>query len=480
MRDAPPALRQTLWSRRYGGDLAGLVDRLDHIADLGATAVYLNPVFEAASLHKYDARDHRHVDPSFGPPGATAEGEGVDASTWSWTRADRYLLDVVLPEMRERDLRLILDGVWNHVGLDHWAFVDVRERGVDSAYAGWFEARFSEEGGGSGAPAGALIAWRAWDGANGSLPEFRQTPEGDLVAPVKAHVLDVTRRWMDPDADGDPSDGVDGWRLDVVPDVGLAFWRDWSDVVRRLRPDGVTIAEVWHTAPTYLEDGPFDAQMNYPVRQALLPWLAGDDRHDADALVGLLSRAFDLPDRINLAQMNLLGSHDTERVATALRREGVRAGERPGRAAYERVLLGVGVLVFLPGSPAIYAGDEWGVFGSNDPHNRKPVPWPDLQGYDDATAPLPWVHDGVRSWLRLRHDPRIGPVLRFGSWRFVDAGHPDVLVIDRQLNETVVRLVASRADVRVPIEALGEGWRSPDGAPAPRVLAPRSACVLLR
>jgi glycosidase len=256
------AAGQVIFEKRYGGDLQGVVERLDHIAGLGATGLYLCPVFEARSLHKYEASDHRHVDPTLGHPASPgpvdrSREDPLDETTWGWEPADRYLVEVLLPEARKRGLRVILDGVWNHVGRDHFAFRDVLEHGRRSAYADWFKVEFDADG--------RVVSYDAWDRPNGALPEFRQTPEGDLAPGPKAHIYAVTRRWMDPNGDGDPSDGIDGWRLDVAPEIGRRFWSDWRGLVRSINPEAVLIGEIWTDAALWFNGVAFDAQMNYPL-----------------------------------------------------------------------------------------------------------------------------------------------------------------------------------------------------------------------
>lgn len=466
--------RQVVYRRRYAGDLQGLVERLPHIADLGATAIYLNPVFDAPSLHRYDASDHRHVDPTLGLPGDPPDTETADPATWARTPADGYLLDSVLPAVHDRGLHLVLDGVWNHVGLDHWAFRDVLARGRASPYASWFRVRFGADVGDPALPPDDVVAWTAWDGPNGRLPEFGQTPDGDLVPSAKAHVAEVTRWWMNA---ADRTRAIDGWRLDVVPDIGLPFWRDWNALVHATNPDAITIAEVWYRADDALTTGGFDAQMNYPVRDALLPWLAGAG--DAATLVARLERALAPGDRVNLVQMNLLGSHDTPRVATRIADlRGSADPRRPDREARELVVLGVATLVALPGAPSIYNGDEWGVAGADDPDNRKPVPWPDAGPYADADAPLPWVRDQVAAWLRLRTDPDLGPILRYGSWRLV-APEDDVVGVERSLNGRRVLFLANRSDHTVDLGKLLDDTMPVPGAPGSpgSALPPRAAAI---
>lgn len=460
--------------RRYGGDLEGVADKLDEIRDLGVTAIYLNPIFDAHSHHKYDASDHRHIDPSFAGPGRTPEEaaavakQTADPSTWSHTAADRYFRDTFVPAVRDRGLRLILDGVWNHVGVRHWAFQDLIHRGADSPYQDWFIARFATEKDFPNwrdepldvAP-GRLIGWKSWGDRNGGLPEFaRDARTGRLQPDVERHVFDVTRRW---------SMLIDGWRLDVVPDMPMPFWRAWADHVRTINPDAALFCEVWFDAREYFSaDGEsqrskvFDAQMNYPFAFPALRWLAGEAEMPSHRLIAQLQRVFSHSPAHDLVQMNLFGSHDTERFASMLANPGRDYDQfaspasnpnyndrRPSREVYDRVVLGVALQALHAGSPMIYAGDEYGMFGADDPHCRKPVPWPDLGPTEDpADAHEPGLRERFRARLSLRSDSRLGPVLRYGSCDYVETDFPDLLVFTRRLNGQVVVAALNRSPSR--------------------------------
>jgi glycosidase len=394
-------LPATIYRRRFGGDLQGVVQRLDHLQSLGVTGLYLCPVFHAQSLHKYEAADHRHIDPTLGHPGDPGPmgnarsaiihdpSETADPATWRWTADDRYLLETLRPEARERNLRVVLDGVWNHVGLWNWAFMDVVEHGVNSPYAEWFECRFDDTG--------TLVGWEGWSQPNGALPEFKHTDDGDLNPGVKAFVFDLTRRWMDPNNDGDPSDGIDGWRLDVANEIGRKFWADWRTLVRSINPDALIIGEIWFPGGDYFDGTAFDAQMNYPFAYQIAGWLSLDPAMTSERLARGLEQVYSNAPHTDLAQMTLLASHDTERVASLMHnpgRAGVRGfdqgansfdtgtgynARRPDERAFNLSVLGAALHATLPGSPMIYNGDELGMYGADDPNNRKPIPWPDLQ-----------------------------------------------------------------------------------------------------
>ena len=178
----------------------------------------------------------------------------------------------------------MLDGVWNHVGLDHWAFADVRKHGRNSKYVDWFVVEFDE--------IGDLEQWEAWDGTNGNLPIFREI-QGDLAPGPKAHIMAVTRRWMDPNGDGDPSDGIDGWRLDVANEMGRVFWKDWRELVKSINPDAFIVGEIWHDAREYFDGTAFDAQMNYPAAYAVADFLSiGHMQGDAHSLSARLAEVY--------------------------------------------------------------------------------------------------------------------------------------------------------------------------------------------
>lgn len=470
-------LGNVLPDRRYGGDLEGVVEKLDELHDLGVTALYLNPIFHAHTSHKYDASDYRHIDPAFAGPGRTdAEAAAVaretaDPTTWTLTAADRYLFDTLAPEVHRRGMHLVLDGVWNHTGTEFWAFRDIIARGVESPYKDWFQCEFATpekfpdwRDAMLDVRPGHLIGWKSWGGAsrNGGLPEFaRDRATGRLQPDVERHIFDIARRW---------SPAIDGWRLDVVPDLPRPFWRAWSDHIRALNPDAALYAEVWFDATGYFSapDAPktFDGQMNYPFAMPAVRWLRGDADMPADKLADRFRRVFHHAPQHDLVQMNLFGSHDTERLASMLANPGGAGGaggrdydqqaspttnrnydaNRPSPEVYQRVALGAALQAVMPGSPMVYYGDEYGMYGADDPDCRKPLPWPDRGPYassDQAADPALRAH--FRAWLRLRSDPELGPVLRYGDVRYSAPPGLDAIVIERRLNDRLALAILNRS-----------------------------------
>ncbi len=301
--------REELFFRRYGGDLAGLGQRLGYLRSLGVNTVYLNPVFAASSQHKYDTDDYRHIDDTYGVAGAMGRiaGETHDPTTWQWTDSDRLFLDV-LANAHRLGMRVVLDGVFNHVGRGFWAFRDVVRRGRQSPYAGWFDIT----------DFGPPLQWNGWDGPNGNLVRFARAGDG-LAAPVEEHLLAVTRRWMDPDGDGDPSDGIDGWRLDAAEQVDHGFWRRWRQAVKSTNPEAFIVGEIWINPADWLGDQ-FDVVTNYRLARAVVRFCRpGTEDYTATrfaAELEALARQFE-PDR-TLAMVNVLGTHDTDRLVSMM------------------------------------------------------------------------------------------------------------------------------------------------------------------
>lgn len=401
----------SMFDRRFGGDLQGVIDQLEYLQNLGITAIWFNPVFHAASLHKYDGSSFHHIDPHFGPDPdgdlAIMATENEDPTTWQWTAADQLFLDL-LAEAKERNIRIILDGVWNHTGRGFFAFQDVLENQAASAYAEWYDVTSfddpdTEEN---------EFAYASWWGYE-SLPEFANNAEGtDLIAPVKDYVFAATQRWMDPNGDGDPADGIAGWRLDVAEDVPAPFWRDWNSYVRSINPDAYTVAEYWHQADEFIDERGFSAVMNYHGFAMPVKGFFADGMISADQFAADVSERWSAwgEDR-RFTQLNLVDSHDTPRIASMIVNrvdayegggnehdyDGGRIGPRShddydvsrpdetSRSIQRMVGLFQGI---MPGAPITYYGTEAGMWGADDPDDRKPMVWLDLDYEDEQEGPF--------------------------------------------------------------------------------------------
>ncbi|MEM9798950.1 MAG: alpha-amylase family glycosyl hydrolase [Planctomycetota bacterium] len=463
---------QTFWEyfvyqRMYGGDIAGILEKLDHLVELGVTAIYLNPIFHASTPHKYNATDFRHVDTHFGAgedyAEATADENLLDPSTWVWTPSDRVFLEF-LRECKSRGLRVILDAVFNHVGVAHPAFRDVQERGEESPYRDWFRVRSWDP-----------FEYAGWAGF-GDLPVFAKDGSGFDSDSVKEHVFAVTRRWMDPDGDGDPSDGIDGWRLDVPMEIRPAFWEEWRAHVKSINPDAYISGEIWHRADEWLGGRHFDAVMNYRFADAIVAWIGNIERKISASELDrrLLELRLAYPDEATYALMNLVDSHDTDRIASMLlnpdrpydrsnriqRNDDYNSG-RPHDVHFQRARLIALVQMTYVGAPMIYYGDEVGMWGADDPTNRKPMLWRDLEPYDNADENYVMEdhYAFYREAVALRRDHA---ALRVGTYRtlLVD-DEQDLIAFEREHGGEVVLVAinASHAVASFDLPELASGMR---------------------
>lgn len=405
-------------ARRYGGDLQGVLDKLDYLKELGINAIYFNPLNDAPSLHKYDARHYRHIDRNFGPDpaGDTAtikEEKPLDPKTWSWTSADRLFLKLI-KEIHRRDMRLIIDVSWNHTGNTFWAWQDVVKNQNESRFRDWYDIISFDDP----ETTANEFQFEGWLGVK-TLPELKKVEvsgkrkghvfEGDLHPEVKAHIFNVTRRWMDPNNDGNPEDGVDGFRLDVASHVPLGFWRDYRKFVRGLNPDALLLGEAWWTKwpDTLMDPRPFlkgdifDSVMHYQ-------WYKPARKLFANAEGGLKPSEFvtemkrvyaGYPSAQSQNLMNLVASHDSPRFGTsflnkqkykfqmgARRNKQLKLGPPDETTTFEMRMMLLHQFSYLS-APHIWNGDELGMWGADDPDCRKPLIWDDIRHQPQAFKP---------------------------------------------------------------------------------------------
>jgi cyclomaltodextrinase len=388
---------RNIYNRRYGGDMQGILQELPYLRSLGVNAIYLNPVFQAESLHKYDASDYRHIDEHFGFAGDIEQlhGETQDPATWQWTRSDKLFLDLVA-EAHRQGFRVIVDGVFNHVGRKFWAFQDVMKNGKDSKYADWFDITDWNP---TTAKDGKSIpfSYRAWDGINGSLPIFRKDAKLGIVHGPREHILAIAKRWLAPD--GDASRGVDGFRLDAPENVPHPFWVDFRKTVKEAKPDAYIDGEIWSWAQAWLSGDQFDAVMNYqfaiPAQQFFVDQKKAISPSKFNA--ALAADVFNYPLQAALVNQNLLDSHDTDRAGSMMVNPDLGYESRarmqenpsyrprkPNAVERARLMQEVALQMTFLGAPMIYYGDEVGMWGASDPSDRQPMIWKDLGAFDEA------------------------------------------------------------------------------------------------
>ncbi len=466
-----------IYDRRYGGDLQGVRDKLPYLRELGVTAIYFNPIFLAESLHKYDASDYRHIDDFFGVKDSLKKikGETDDPRTWQWSETDKLFLDF-LQEAHRQGFKVVLDGVFNHVGRDFWAFKDVLKHGEKSPYAGWFDIESFKP-----------FHYKAWDKPDGALPRLKHDDKLGLAVPVREHLFAVTRRWMDPNGDGNPSDGIDGWRLDVAGDISVDFWRDWRALVKKINPEAYIVAELWQESRAWLDGNSFDAVMNYPFAVRSQRFFVNDKKASKPSV--FFKEIHEIlgwyAPHVNHCLQNLYDSHDTDRLASMFLNPDLEYDQanrpqdngpnyntgRPTAENYHRMKLAVTWQMMFLGCPMIYYGNEVGMFGADDPTDRKPMLWPDLLPYDDAEEKIePGVYEHHQRMIAIRNTYR---ALRLGS--FESVYHDDkrgIAAFVRRLGGEAVLVVINNSDkqrrVRLPNpwDGKGEVYRVDDPAVA--------------
>lgn len=402
--DAPPT-----YHGFKGGDLYGIAERLDYLTDLGITALYLNPIFASASNHRYHTYDYYHVDPLLG---------GNDAL--------RFLID----KAHNRNIRVVLDGVFNHASRGFWQFHHVLENGDGSPYKDWFHfdpARLKGQrqwgayphtgelnalkNGESSLKALGYKAW--WD-----LPAL---PKLNTDTPaVREFLFGVAEHWI--------RFGIDGWRLDVPAEINDdSFWQEFRRRVRAINPEAYIVGEIWHEAQRWLQGDQFDAVMNYLLMAAVMSFF-GNSRinmevvNQAGGLRGRIHPDMDIawfateidrlttmynPD-ITRSQLNLFDSHDMPRFLTCVNED---------IASLQLAML---FMFTYPGAPCLYYGDEVGMTGGHDPDCRRGFPWDEskwnseLLNYTKNIIALRKEHTTLRrgSFVRLYAEDRLFAFVR--------------------------------------------------------------------
>jgi glycosidase len=310
----------------FGGDLKGVTQKLDYLQSLGVTAIYFNPIFTSPSNHRYDTTDYTQIDPSLGTLDDFRE---------------------LVSRAREKGIRIILDGVFNHSSSDSLYFdkysrypTDGAYESQQSPYASWYTFKDFP------------TKYNSWSGIN-TLPVFTESDA------VKQFLLDardsIVHRWT--------KEGIGGWRLDAAEQKSNDFWRELRQALKQQDPDAVIIGEFWHNSANWLAGDQWDGTMNYRFRDAVLGWLANPVRPVETMVKQLDSIREDYPPQALAASMNLIDSHDTKRALT----------EAGGDKNMLRLLA---LMQFTwPGLPTVYYGDEAGLEGSTDPDDRRTYPW---------------------------------------------------------------------------------------------------------
>ncbi len=345
----------------FGGDLQGIINKLDYIRELGVSGLYLTPVNESPSSHKYDTTDYTRIDPHFG--------------------SEETMVRLV-KEAHARGIRVMLDGVFNHTGEQFAPWLDVKAKGPESEYWDWFmvnEWPFRQEGGCAHAKQYYTFAF------------FDQMPKLNTSNPkVREYLEAVCENWV-------KNYDVDGIRLDVANEISHAFCKELRTRLKAIKPDIYILGEIWHDAMPWLRGDEFDAVMNYPLGESIKDFWIDKSLTNEDFEYTINRCYTGYMQQTNDVLFNLLDSHDTKRLRSDVKN-------------LDEYFQQLAVLFAMPGSPCIFYGTEIAMEGGHDPDCRRCMPWEDIEKgvYDERI-------DIVRSLLHLRMEE---PLLRSRDFHF--------------------------------------------------------------
>ena len=459
----------------YGGDLQGVMDKLDYLQELGVEVVYFNPLFVSPSNHKYDIQDYDYIDPHYGkivddggevlPDGVTDNSQATKYKKRTTglknLEASNELFIKLVEELHRRGMKVILDGVFNHCGsfnkwMDRERIYEGEEDyepgayvSADSPYRSYF--RFFKEGPENWPYNGNYDGWWGHD----TLPKLNYEDSVKL----ENYILYIGRKWVSPPYN------VDGWRLDVAADLGRSneynhdFWKKFRTAVKDANPNALILAEHYGDPSDWLKGDEWDTVMNYDAFMEPITWfLTGMEKHSDEAREELLgnidnfigSMAHHMSNMLTPSlqvAMNELSNHDHSRFLTRTNHMVGRVEHLGAEAANEYVNKAVmreAVVMQMTwvGAPTIYYGDEAGVCGFTDPDNRRTYPW----GREDHEL-IAFHKEAIR--IHKEH-----PALRTGSLKIL-SGEENVLSYARfKGNDRIVIVInnrSERTEVKVPV-----------------------------
>ncbi|MCL2146556.1 MAG: glycoside hydrolase family 13 protein [Synergistaceae bacterium] len=397
--DAQPWGTPPTRENHFGGDLAGIIEKLPYLQELGTDVLYLTPVFFAPSNHKYDTIDYFSIDPAFG------------------TTQD--LIELVR-QCHSHGMKVVLDGVFNHIGYYSPQFQDVVEKGADSKYIDWFYIKnFPIE---LEPPNYECVGYHKW------MPKLRYKTKA-----VRDFILSVGRYWIE-------TADIDGWRLDVADEVDFTFWQEFRREIKSIKPEAFLLAETWKSGLDMLRGDQMDSVMNYLFRDAVADFFA---TRGIDAVTfehRIAQMLFGYSHIMRLSLYNALGSHDTARFLTMCNND------------IRKFKLAIVFQMTFSGMPAIYYGDEIGIDGENDPDCRKTMDWDN-------------VDNALRSfYIRLTSLRRKLPSLKYGDYKSVYS-QKNMLAFARQYGSETTYIIINNGEeagvARVPMleDAFGIAWR---------------------
>lgn len=345
----------------YGGDIQGIINKLDYLKDLGITGIYLTPINESPSSHKYDTTDYTKIDPHFG---------------------DEETFMRLVQEAHNRGMRIMLDGVFNHSGQFFQPWQEVCEKGPESKYYDWFminEWPFDHRGG--SAKKKQYYSFAFFDG----MPKLNTNNKE-----VREYLLGVLETWV-------KKYNVDGIRLDVANEISHVFCKELHTRMKEINPDIYILGEIWHDAMPWLRGDEFDAVMNYPLGQSIKDFWIDKSLTNEDFEFTINRCYTGYMQQTNDVLFNLLDSHDTKRLRSDVKN-------------LDEYFQQIAVLFTMPGSPCIYYGTEIAMEGGHDPDCRRCMPWEEIEAGEYAER-----IDIIRQLIHLRKSE---PLMRTRNFHF--------------------------------------------------------------
>lgn len=386
----------------FGGDLAGITSKLDYLQNLGINGLYLTPINESPSNHKYDTTDYTKIDPRFG---------------------DEEALIHLVGEAHKRGIRVMLDGVFNHCGYYFAPWQDVLARGPESEYYDWFminEWPFDRNG--QAARKKQIYTFAFYDG----MPKLNTNNPA-----VRKYFVDICANWVE-------HYGIDGIRLDVANEVSHRFCKELHARVKEINPDIYILGEIWHNALPWLRGDEFDAVMNYPLGQSIKDFWIDKSLTNEDFEYTINRCYTSYMQQTNDVLFNLLDSHDTKRLRSDVKN-------------LDEYFAQLAVLFAMPGSPCIYYGTEIAMEGSYDPDCRRCMPWSDIEAGKYAER-----SEIIATLIRLR---RQEPLLKSRNFHFPNdyADHNRVIQFQKvDFPDCHVEVLINCCEEDIEVEHQGE------------------------
>ena len=374
----------------FGGDLQGIIDYLDYLHDLGITGLYLCPIFESPSNHKYNTTDYFEIDRHFG---------------------DKETFRQLVEQAHLRGMKVMLDAVFNHMGDQSAQWQDILKHGEKSVYKDWFHIQ-------------------KFPVTNDKLMNPKELPYHTFAfasympklntanPEVKDYLLSVATYWIE-------HFDIDAWRLDVANEVDHQFWRDFRKAVLAKKPDLYILGEVWHTSQPWLNGDEFHAVMNYPLSDSIKDYFLSRSKKTSQFIAEINCQSMYYKQQISEVMFNLLDSHDTERILTT------------AQGDIQLLKSALAFLFLQRGTPCIYYGTELELGGGMDPDCRRVMPWDRVSSSNDML-------NFMKNLIQLRKD--VADIIQHGKYSLEEI-EPDVLALEWQHNHQVIRAIFNQSKV---------------------------------